>query len=75
MDDLRSVEGVGEPRLMGGSVGAELAQRTYWESTARAGDRTARARLFAVEDPAAARVWVGRKGEMGNGWSGANRSG
>jgi hypothetical protein len=51
--DLRAVPGLDEPRLTGGSIGAELVNGVFWNSTAAAGDRRERGRLFAVEDPAA----------------------
>ena len=57
--DLRSVPGLQEPRLTGGSVGAELVTGTFWESTVSAGDRRERGRLFAVESPASELVPVG----------------
>jgi hypothetical protein len=57
--DLRSVPGLTEPHLTGGSVGAELLSGVYWESTAGVGDRRERGRLFAVEAPATDLVPVG----------------
>jgi hypothetical protein len=59
LEDLRSVPGLAEPHLTGGSVGAEVVAPIFWESTVTAGDRRERGRLFAVEAPAAELVPVG----------------
>jgi putative ABC transport system permease protein len=56
---LRTVPGLTEPQLTGGSVGAELLSGVYWESTAGLGDRRERGRLYAVEAPATELVPVG----------------
>ncbi len=57
--DLRRIPGLAEPRLTGGSVGAELETGTFWESTAGVGDRRERARLYAVGAPASELVAAG----------------
>jgi putative ABC transport system permease protein len=59
LDSVRSVPGLNAPRLTGASIGAELVSGVFWESTAGAGSRRERARLFAVETPAAELVPVG----------------
>ncbi|MBM2619008.1 hypothetical protein JIG36_25965 [Actinoplanes sp. LDG1-06] len=57
--DLREVDGLTEPDLTGGSIGAELAKPKFWGSTVSAGGRTERGRLFAVGRPAEELVAVG----------------
>ncbi len=57
--DLRAIPGLEEPRLTGGSVGAELVAPRFWESAVGAGDRRERGRLFAVDTPASELVAVG----------------
>lgn len=57
--DLRGIPHLSEPTLSGSSVGAELIAPRLWESSLAAGGRRERARLFAVEAPAAALVPVG----------------
>ncbi|MBU2667409.1 hypothetical protein KOI35_28245 [Actinoplanes bogorensis] len=59
IDDLRQVDGLTEPDLTGGSVGAELAKPRFWGSTAAFKDKKERGRLFAVGEPAQQLVAVG----------------
>ena len=59
LDDLRAIPGLDAPRLTGGSVGAEVTTPRFWESTAGAGDRRERGRLFAVVSPATELVPTG----------------
>jgi hypothetical protein len=66
--DLRTVRGLGEPRLTGGSVGAELVNGVFWESTVSAGDRRHRGRLFAVDEPGRDLVPVGGNGVADGLW-------
>jgi putative ABC transport system permease protein len=64
--DLRAIPGLDEPRLTGGSVGAEVVAPRFWESTAVVGNQRERGRLFAVGSPAAELVAVGTPvGEAG----------
>nr|WP_296068212.1 ABC transporter ATP-binding protein [uncultured Actinoplanes sp.] len=57
--DVRTIPGLSEPDLTGGSVGAELVAPKFWSSTVTAGGARERARLFAVTDPATDLVPVG----------------
>ncbi|GID33206.1 FtsX-like permease family protein [Paractinoplanes brasiliensis] len=68
IDELREVEGLTEPDLTGGSIGAELAKPRFWGSTVSAHGKTERARLFAVGDPAEELVAVGRATGNGGVW-------
>lgn len=54
LDQLDDVDGAGPPVVLAFSVAQELVPRSVQEPVVVAGDREARARLAAVEDPAAA---------------------
>jgi hypothetical protein len=58
--DVRTIPGLSEPDLTGGSVGAELVAPRFWSSTVTAGTARERGRLFAVADPATDLVAVGK---------------
>jgi hypothetical protein len=68
--ELRAIPNLTEPRVGGSSVGAELSGPLPWQSTvsSRTTGRTAPARLFAAEDPAARLVPVAGTGDPDGVW-------
>ncbi|GID27664.1 hypothetical protein [Paractinoplanes brasiliensis] len=68
LTELRTIPHLSEPRLDGGSAGRELSWSKPWSSTVTAGSRQAKARLYAVTDPAAELVVTDASGPPGGVW-------
>jgi hypothetical protein len=60
VDDMRKIPHLTEPDLTGGSFGAELATPRFWELTISDGAKKDRGRFFAVGNPSAELVPVGK---------------